>query len=220
MFTQDGVRDTMREGGKRSAIAIQEAEQAELLQKLSELLVAAGYFRARLNIPPFDKIIGAMCWCITGSIYDIDIEFEDDLTLGQKIKLTEKITVALREMECPTAIAAHQIQGLDYNKCISVLQWLIQKLNESRDTRSLFNKRQGLYNYNRGFHNPADDKPKQNQQEVSNMKDIIFGGRPKRVYRTNRNIDQITLQDPKRVHQCLREFNDLSANSVFKHMLE
>ena len=71
------------------------------------MLVAAGYFRARLNIPPFDKIIGAMCWCITGSIYDIDIEFEDDLTLGQKIKLTEKITVALREMECPTAIAAH-----------------------------------------------------------------------------------------------------------------
>ena len=52
------------------------------------------------------------------------------------------------------------------------------------------------------------------------MKDIIFSGRPKRVYRTNRNIEQITLQDPKRVHQCLREFNDLSANSVFKHMLE
>jgi hypothetical protein len=44
--------------------------------------VAAGYFRARLNIEPFDKILGGMCWAITGSNFDIDLEFEDDLKLG------------------------------------------------------------------------------------------------------------------------------------------
>lgn len=104
MFTSDGVS-----GGKKGAIAQQEAEQAELLQKLQDLLIAAGYFRARLNISAFDKILGAMCWCIAGSNFDVDIEFEDDLTMGQKVKLAEKVTVALREMECPTAIAAHQI---------------------------------------------------------------------------------------------------------------
>ena len=82
MFTSDGVR----EGGKRNAIAAQEAQQAELLQRIQDLLIAAGYFRARLNIHPFDKILGGTCWCITGSNYDVDIEFEDDLTMGQKIK--------------------------------------------------------------------------------------------------------------------------------------
>jgi len=40
------------------------------------------------------------------------------------------------------------------------------------------------------------------------------------VYRTNRNVEEVGFQDPKRVHQALREFNDLSANSVFQHMLE
>ena len=40
------------------------------------------------------------------------------------------------------------------------------------------------------------------------------------MYRTNRNVGEVGFQDPKRVHQALREFNDLSANSVFQHMLE
>lgn len=85
----------------------QQEEQQELLQKIQDLVVAAGYFRARLNIDPFDKILGAMCWCITGSNYDVDLEFEDDMNLGQKVQLAEKVTIALREMKCPTPIAAH-----------------------------------------------------------------------------------------------------------------
>jgi hypothetical protein len=49
---------------------------------ICDQFVAAGYFRARLNIEPFDKILGGMCWAITGSNFDIDLEFEDDLKLG------------------------------------------------------------------------------------------------------------------------------------------
>ena len=56
------------------------------------MLVAAGYFRARLPIEPFDKILGGMCWCITGSNNEIDLDFEDDLKLGQKVKLSEKVS--------------------------------------------------------------------------------------------------------------------------------
>ena len=41
----------------------------------------SGYFRARLAISPFDKILGGMCWCITGSNIDVDIEFDDDLNM-------------------------------------------------------------------------------------------------------------------------------------------
>jgi hypothetical protein len=54
--------------------------------------VTAGYFRARLQIDAFDKILGGICWCITGSNNEIDLEFEDDLILGQKIKLSEKVS--------------------------------------------------------------------------------------------------------------------------------
>lgn len=71
---------------------IKDDSNAELLQQICDLLVTAGYFRARLQIDAFDKILGGICWCITGSNNEIDLEFEDDLILGQKIKLSEKVS--------------------------------------------------------------------------------------------------------------------------------
>jgi hypothetical protein len=32
------------------------------------------------------------------------------------------------------------------------------------------------------------------------MKNIIFNGKPKRVFLTNRNVEEVNFQDPKRVH--------------------
>jgi hypothetical protein len=49
--------------------------------------------------------------------------------------------MALKEMECPFAIAAHQIQGLDYARTFPVLEWLIKKLMESRDTRAALTRK-------------------------------------------------------------------------------
>jgi hypothetical protein len=77
-----------------------------------------------------------MCWTITGSKHDIDLEFEDDLTLGQKVKLSEKVVESLKAMECPHPLSAFQIQGLDYAAVTPVLKWLVKKLMESRDTRA------------------------------------------------------------------------------------
>jgi hypothetical protein len=88
---------------------------------------------------------------------------------------------------------------------------------ESRDTRAALTRKQGVFNYNLGF--KSNEQPK-DSEDLTKMKDIIFNGKPKRVYRTNRNLEAVSLQDPKRVHQALREFNDLSANSVFQHMLD
>jgi hypothetical protein len=47
-----------------------------------------------------------MCWTITGSKHDIDLEFDDDLNLGQKVKLSEKVVAALKAMECPHPLSA------------------------------------------------------------------------------------------------------------------
>lgn len=46
------------------------------------------------------------------------------------------------------------------------------------------------------------------------MKDIIFRGKPKRVYKGTKS-KHVAFSDPKRVHTALREFNDMSANKVF-----
>lgn len=92
------------------------------------MLVAGGYFRARLPIDPFDKILGGMCWAITGSNNDIDLEFEDDLTLGQKVRLAEQVVQSLKLMESPMVIFPHQIQGLDYAQILPVMKWLMEKL--------------------------------------------------------------------------------------------
>lgn len=100
------------------------------------MLIAAGYYRARLGIPPFDKVLGGMCWCITGSNVDIDIEFEDNLTMGEKIVMCDKVCAAISKMECPTPIAPHQVSGLDFERILQVMPWLIQKLSESRVARA------------------------------------------------------------------------------------
>ena len=98
------------ESSVRNIATMQEQQQQEQLQAINDILVAAGYFRARLaTIDPFDKLLGGMCWSIAGSNFDIDIEFADDLNMGAKIKLSEKVVQALRQMECPLALAPQQI---------------------------------------------------------------------------------------------------------------
>ena len=56
------------------------------LQDISDILLAAGYFRARLpTLKPFDKLLGAMAWCITLANEDISLEFSDDMNMGKKL---------------------------------------------------------------------------------------------------------------------------------------
>jgi hypothetical protein len=168
-----------------------------------------------------------MCWSIAGSNFDIDIEFADDLNMGQKIKLSEKVVNALKLMECPLTLAPQQIQGLDYAKIYPVVQWLIKKLMESRDNRGDRNKRQAIMNYKLSFEDKeeAEDEAagkggkKSLNSDIQRIKEIVFRGKPKRVFRSNRKAD-VPFHDPKRVHTALREFNDMSANKVFQAIIE
>lgn len=41
----------------RNVAEIEQQAQNELLQNICDILTAGGYFRARLNIDPFDKVI-------------------------------------------------------------------------------------------------------------------------------------------------------------------
>jgi hypothetical protein len=50
-------------------------EQERKYQEIIELLLAGGYFRARIQgLSQFDKVVGGMSWCITASNEDVDID--------------------------------------------------------------------------------------------------------------------------------------------------
>ena len=89
---------------------------------------------------------------------------------------------------------------------------------ESRDTRGQRNKRQGILNYNLKFKEQEVEEGK-TQQDIDKLREIIFKGKPKRVFRTNRN-KEVAFSDPKIVHTALREFNDMSASKVFANIIQ
>ena len=123
----------------------QTSETEKILQKqkydeIIQLLLSAGYFRARINtLSEFDKVVGGLCWCITstGEDVDVDILFQENSTIGQKISLSEAITKALRKMNCPDPLQPHQIQGgvggSDYPAIHPVIVWLVKKFFERRE---------------------------------------------------------------------------------------
>lgn len=66
----------------------EDEEQNIKQQDIFDILVAAGYFRARIKgLSAFDKIVGGMTWCIGACDYDVDVDllFHENLTIGQKM---------------------------------------------------------------------------------------------------------------------------------------
>ena len=99
------------------------------------MLLAGGYFRARIpTLSPFDKVVGGMVWSITASNVDVDVDllFEENSTIGQRIHLSEQIVKALVKMQSPSPLQSHQIQGLDYAHLLPVIKWLVRKVIETR----------------------------------------------------------------------------------------
>jgi len=89
---------------------------------------------------------------------------------------------------------------------------------ESRDTRGERNRKQGVLNYGLRF-GEGEQGHAVSSQDLYKLKDIIFKGKPKRVFRSTKN-QEVSFQDPKRVHTALREFNDITANKVFTNIIE
>ncbi|ESN93608.1 hypothetical protein HELRODRAFT_145483, partial [Helobdella robusta] len=132
---------------------VKEDEDQNLkLQETIELLVASGFFRARIKgLSPFDKVVGGMVWCISVCSYDINVDlfFQENSTIGQKIALTEKIVNVLNLMKCPHRVDPHQIQGLDFIHIFPVVQWLVKKAIESRKDYEDENRSHALMHFNR-----------------------------------------------------------------------
>ncbi|KAI1288131.1 Coiled-coil domain-containing protein 93 [Halotydeus destructor] len=143
--------------------------------EIIQLLVAAGYFRARIKgLSPFDKIVGGITWSLEMCNEDIDVDllFKESLSIGQKISLTEKIVSVLQKMKCPVGLEPHQlsIQGMDYSNIFPVVQWLVKRSFEYRQMVAGYIKSYAIGQFNKCHSIPQDS---QEVKVVDNIKKAI-----------------------------------------------
>jgi len=137
----------------------EDRERAELLREISELLLSGGYFRAQIStLSPFDMLTGGLAWSITASNVDVDFDvlYDDDATLGYKIKVGEAIEEALQRMGCPYPLQAHQIQGLDYPAVLLVVQWLVKRVLATREESGDQLRKYSLWKFQQHYALPGE----------------------------------------------------------------
>ncbi|XP_030045225.1 coiled-coil domain-containing protein 93-like isoform X1 [Microcaecilia unicolor] len=187
----------------------EDEEQNIKLAEILELLVAAGYFRARIKgLSPFDKVVGGMTWCITTCNFDIDVDllFQENSTIGQKIALTEKIVSVLPRMKCPHRLEPHQIQGLDFIHIFPVVQWLVKRAIETREEIGDYIRSYSVSQFQKTHSLPEDDDFVQRREKaIKTVTDIFEVYKPRRKYKRQDGAEELTDEE-SRVHSTLLEY--------------
>jgi CCDC93, coiled-coil domain len=187
-----------------------DAESESKKQEIFDLLLVAGYFRIRIpSLDDFDKILGGIAWGILCSGFDIDLDldYNDELRLKEKIKLAERIVRGLKNMNCPHPLQPHQIQGLDYGSIHPVIKWLLQFVFETRQLRQ-----------------------DENESISSQIGMKLITNREVRVYETpamplakpllkNKKVQGYSYSDPLRVYSALAEYGNKKAAGYYKKLL-
>jgi len=134
-------------------MALRESNK-EYYQRIIDMLVAGGYFRARIDgLDPFDKVVGGLVWGITASGVTLEVEvfFEENATLGQRIEICEAIDQALVSMKCPYRLMANQLSSLNYKPIFPAIQWLVKHVIDYRRITGNRVRDYSIIQYDRGF---------------------------------------------------------------------
>uniref|UniRef100_A0A673YV59 Coiled-coil domain-containing protein 93 n=1 Tax=Salmo trutta TaxID=8032 RepID=A0A673YV59_SALTR len=181
----------------------EDEEQSVKLAEILELLLAAGYFRARIKgLGPFDKVVGGMTWCITTCNFDIDVDllFQENSTIGQKIALTEKIVSVLPKMKCPHRLEPHQIQGLDFIHIFPVIQWLVKRAIETREEMGDYVRAYSVSQFQKTHSFPEDEDFLQRKEKaVKAVLDVSEVYKPQRKYKRQVEAGEL-LDEESRPH--------------------
>ncbi|XP_074857670.1 coiled-coil domain-containing protein 93 isoform X2 [Carettochelys insculpta] len=187
----------------------EDEEQNVKLTEILELLVAAGYFRARIKgLSPFDKVVGGMTWCITTCNFDVDVDllFQENSTIGQKIALTEKIVSVLPKMKCPHRLEPHQIQGLDFIHIFPVVQWLVKRAIETREETGDYIRSYSISQFQKTRSLPEDDEFMQRKEKaIKTVTDIFEVYKPQRKFKRQEGAEEL-LDEESKVHATLLEY--------------
>uniref|UniRef100_A0A4W4GXI5 Coiled-coil domain-containing protein 93 n=1 Tax=Electrophorus electricus TaxID=8005 RepID=A0A4W4GXI5_ELEEL len=152
-----------------------------------------------------------MTWCITTCSFDIDVDllFQENSTIGQKIALTEKIVSVLPRMKCPHRLEPHQIQGLDFIHIFPVVQWLVKRAIETREEMGDYVRAYSISQFQKMHTFPEDEEFEQRKQKaVRTVVDEAYA--PQRRYKRQANAGEL-LDEESRVHSTLLEYEDLQA---------
>jgi len=188
------------EGGSLPVEAREDEDQQVKFKEIIDLLVAAGYFRARIKgLSPFDKVVGGMTWCISNCSFDVDVNllFQENSTIGQKISLTEKIVSVLPKMNCPQRIEPHQIQGLDFKSIFPVIQWLVKRVIETREEMGDHIRAYSISQFDKHYKLPSDHDMQSHNfalQEATLVLHDVY--RPVRKYKCN-DKDSLFTEEAK-----------------------
>lgn len=188
----------------------EDEEQNVKLTEILELLLAAGYFRARIKgLSPFDKVVGGMTWCITTCNFDIDVDllFQENSTIGQKIALTEKIVSVMPKMKCPYRLEPHQIQGLDFIHIFPVVQWLVKRAIETREEMGDYVRAYSISQFQKSHSLPQDEAFRQRKPKaVKTVQDVSDVYKPQRRYKRQPGAAGEQLDEESQVHSTLLEY--------------
>uniref|UniRef100_A0A3Q2P861 Coiled-coil domain-containing protein 93 n=1 Tax=Fundulus heteroclitus TaxID=8078 RepID=A0A3Q2P861_FUNHE len=149
-----------------------------------------------------------MTWCITTCNFDIDVDllFQENSTIGQKISLTEKIVSVLPKMKCPHRLEPHQIQGLDFIHIFPVIQWLVKRAIETREEMGDYVRSFSISQFQKSHTFPEDKELLQKKDKaVKAVLDVLEVYKPERKYRRQRDAG-LHLDEESRVHSTLLEY--------------
>lgn len=184
-------------------------QQRKLFSEIVEILITAGYFRARIStLSDFDKVVGGLCWCIvnSGEAVDIDILFKENSTTGERIALSEVIVKAMRGMKCPHPLQPHQIQGgiggHDFGALKPVIVWLIKKFYERREEREAQLRSYSTLQFRKNYKFPSEAEVNEVSVDLSKVM-----GRNK-VKREYKRVNHAEESEETRVHSCLLEYGE------------
>ncbi|XP_073926671.1 coiled-coil domain-containing protein 93 isoform X2 [Castor canadensis] len=187
----------------------EDEEQNVKLTEILELLVAAGYFRARIKgLSPFDKVVGGMTWCITTCNFDVDVDllFQENSTIGQKIALSEKIVSVLPRMKCPHQLEPHQIQGMDFIHIFPVVQWLVKRAIETKEEMGDYIRSYSISQFQKTYSLPEDDDfMKRKDKAIKTVVDLSDVYKPRRKYKRQQGAE-LLLDEESRIHATLLEY--------------
>uniref|UniRef100_A0A4W5R943 Coiled-coil domain-containing protein 93 n=1 Tax=Hucho hucho TaxID=62062 RepID=A0A4W5R943_9TELE len=192
----------------------EDEEQSVKLAEILELLLAAGYFRARIKgLGPFDKVVGGMTWCITTCNFDIDVDllFQENSTIGQKIALTEKIVSVLPKMKCPHRLEPHQIQGLDFIHIFPVIQWLVKRAIETREEMGDYVRAYSVSQFQKTHSFPEDEDFLQRKEKaVKAVLDDVY--KPQRKYKRQVEAGELLDEESRMASPCSLQTEDRKAS--------
>lgn len=197
--------------GQEIEVDIREDEEQNVkLRESIDLLLAAGYFRARIKgLTPFDKIVGGMTWCLQASNFDVDVDllFQENSTIGQKIALTEKIVAVLPRMKCPHRLEPHQIQGLDFIHIYPVIQWLVKLAIATKEEMGDYIRTFSESQFNKEHATPEDEEfNSRKEKAVGSLDQVKSTYKPQRRYRKPTSMDVQTANEEVLVHTTLLEY--------------